>query len=193
MNKKGQIEDIFGDLLPAIIVIIICLFVLGIANSQKAETLNSKIYASQSNMLLKNDISVLLDSEKEGVSIKEAIIALPSAENKEEFKEKYIDEPFADLFNKINSAPIYLLSGGFNKINSALIDVSSESYALKITYPNGDIIRVIHRNWEELDEKDYFLEDSSFKIDEYNMYEYADIMINENIRLQFGAFWSRKT
>src|SRR3989339_64163 len=103
MNKKGQVDDV-TDILASLAVIIICLFVLGIANSQKAETLNSKIYASQSNMLLKNDISVLLDSEKEGVSIKEAIIALPSAENKEEFKEKYIDEPFADLFNKINSA-----------------------------------------------------------------------------------------
>ena len=180
MNKKGQIEDIFGDLLPAIIVIIICLFVLGIANSQKAETLNSKIYASQSNMLLKNDISVLLDSEKEGDSIKEAIIALPSAENKEEFKEKYIDEPFADLFKRINSAPRRGMGQG---------------YAVKITYPGNNILWATHDDWAFVKKKfDFQRLPIGGVDDEYEKdYEYADIMINENIRLQFGAFWSRKT
>ena len=60
LNKKGQTEDILADLIPAIIIIIIAVYLLGSFSSQHEENVSNKLKEVKSQLESRMDVRTYL-------------------------------------------------------------------------------------------------------------------------------------
>lgn len=105
MYKKGQVEDIFADLIPSIVIIVIAVFILENFSSEHEDSISEKLMELESSLKVKADIkdyiripipSDLKDEEcaNPRFTVADIIINIDPEDK---------DDPCLDLLNEITS------------------------------------------------------------------------------------------